>query len=330
MTKAVSRRRVLAGLALAGPAWLGLARGATAQGAWPSQPVRIIVPFEPGGPADAIARVVAARLGEKMGQPFVVENRSGASSAIGTAVVARAKPDGYNLLLGTSAFSGNVALGRPLTFDTRKDLAPIALMGVSPAFLMVSATLPVRSVRELIDYVRQRPDGVTYASPGAGTFPHLAVEMFNLRAGTQMLHVPYRGTAPALTDMVTGRVQAMISDTTGAMQHIQAGAIRVLAAAAGQRSDLLPEVPTLRESGLSDYAAESWFGLIGPAGVPADIQDRLATAVAEVLAEPDATRRMRDIGSTPRSMKPAEFASYVARDIDQLTDVVRAADIKVD
>lgn len=330
MTKASSRRRVLAGLALAGPAWLGLVRGAGAQGAWPSQPVRIIVPFEPGGPADAIARLVAARLGEKMGQPFVVENRSGASSAIGTAFVARARPDGYNLLVGTAAFSGNVALGRPLPFDTRRDLAPIALMGVSPAFLMVSGTLPVRSVRELIDYVKQRPGAVTYASPGTGTFPHLAVEMFNLRAGTQMLHVPYRGNAPALTDMVTGRVQVMISDTTGAMQHIQAGTIRVLAAAAAQRSDLLPEAPTLRESGLPDYAVESWFGLIGPAGVPAEVQDRLATAVAEVLAEPDATRRMREIGSTPRSMKPAEFASYVARDIDQLTDVVRAANIKVD
>lgn len=328
MTTTFSRRLLLG--ALPGTIAAGsLARPALAQ-AWPSRPVRLVVPFDPGGATDVITRLVASRLTTILGQSFVVENRSGAASIVGTQLVARSPADGYTYVTGTAAFSGNAALRRDLPYDALRDLQPVAMMATAPTFLMVNSSVPATTLAQFIAHVRANPGRVTYASPGVGTFPHLAAAMFALQAGLQMEHVPYRGTAPALTDLVAGRVLCTISDLIGTADHLRSGAIRVLAAAAAQRSTLMPDAPTMNEAGLAGYDAESWFGLIAPAGIPAEIAERMSSTVAAVLEEPATRQRLADLNTTPRPMRPAEFAAYVRRDIEKLSDVVRQANIRVD
>lgn len=328
MTNRISRRLLL-GAVPGALAAVPLARPALAQ-AWPARPVRFVVPFDAGGATDTITRLVAARLGTVYGQSFVVENRSGAASIVGTQAVARSPADGYTYVVGTAAFPGNAALRRDLPYDTLRDLQPVVMMATAPTFLLVNGSVPANTLQEFIAHVKANPGRITYASPGVGTFPHLAAEMLALQAGLRMEHVPYRGSAPALTDLVAGRVLCTISDLIGTAGHMQNGAIKVLAAASAQRSPLLPNVPTINEAGLAGYDAESWFGLIAPAGVPTEVEERLAESVIAVLEEPATRQRLADISTQPRPMRPAEFRAYVRRDIEKLTEVVRLANIRVE
>jgi tripartite-type tricarboxylate transporter receptor subunit TctC len=328
MTRTISRRLLL-GAAPGALAAAALARPALAQ-AWPTRPVRFVVPFDPGGATDTITRLVAARLSTTLGQSFLVENRSGAASIVGTQMVARSPADGYTYVVGTAAFPGNAALRRDLPYDTLRDLAPVVMMATAPTFLMIHSSVPANTFAEFIAHAKANPGRITYASPGVGTFPHLAAEMLALQAGLRMEHVPYRGSAPALTDLVAGRVLCTISDLIGTADHLRAGTIKVLAAASAQRSQLMPNTPTMNEAGLAGYDAESWFGLIAPAGVPGEIGERLADAVIAVLDEPATRQRLADLSTAPRPMRPAEFSAYVRRDIEKLTEVVRLANIRVE
>lgn len=305
-----------------------LAKPALAQPrAYPSQPVRIVVPFETGGPTDAIARLVAAKIAPLLGQPFIVENRSGANSVIGTTHVVRSAPDGYTLLMGTNGTSGSAALNPNLPYDTLRDISAVASLAVTPYFLTAAANLPVANFPEFLAYCRAHPGRVTFASSGIGSGPHLAGELLKMRAGIDMVHVPYRGTAPAITDMLAGRVGVYLTSLSAALPHLPGGQLKVLAVASLARSPFVPEVATLDEAGLPGFAAESWFGLLAPAQIPVDAEAVLSRAVATVLNDAEVQERFRAIAHLPMRMSSAEFKAFFRRDIEQWSEVVRVARI---
>jgi len=324
MPHTLRRRSLLAAplLAVAAPA-LGQERS------YPSQPVRVIVPFETGGPTDAIARLVSARLATLLGQPFLVENRGGANSVIGTTHVVRSAADGHTLLIGTNGTSGSAALNPSLPYDTLRDVSAVASLAVTPYFLTASANLPVRDFPEFLAYCRAHPGTVTYASSGIGSGPHLAGELLRMRAGIDMVHVPYRGTAPAITDMLAGRVGVYLTSLSAALPHLPGGALKILAVASRERSPFVPQVATIDEGGLPGFVAESWFGLMAPARVSAETEAVIARAVATVLDDADVQQRFRDIVHLPLRMSSADFKEFFRRDIAQWAEVVRVARITV-
>ena len=322
MLDLLRRRQMLAAPLLAAPS------SALAQGrAFPTQTVRIVVPFETGGPTDAIARLVAAKLATLLGQPFIVENRSGANSVIGTTHVVRSAADGYTLLVGTNGTSGSAALNPNLPYDTLRDVSAVASLAVTPYFLIAAANLPVRDFPGFLAYCRAHPGMVTYASSGIGSGPHLAGELLKMRAGIDMVHVPYRGTAPAITDMLAGRVGVYLTSLSAALPHLPGGALKILAVASKERSPFVPQVATIEEGGLPDFTAESWFGLMAPARVPAETEAVIGRAVATVLDDADVQQRFRDIVHLPLRMSSAEFKEFFRRDIAKWAEVVRVARI---
>ncbi len=325
MRQTMSRRH-LGSLAAAGGAVLSAPAGAQPR-AYPNQAVRIVVPFETGGPTDAIARLVAGKLGGLLGQSFIVENRSGANSVIGTTHVVRSAPDGYTLLIGTNGTSGSAALNPNLPYDTLRDLSAVASLAVTPYFLTASAQLPAANFPEFLAYCRANPGRVTYASSGIGSGPHLAGELLKMRAGIDMVHVPYRGTAPAITDMLAGRVDVYLTSLSAALPHLPGGQMKILAVASRARSPFVPEVATLDEAGLPGFTAESWFGLLAPAQIPPDAEAVLSRAAATVLDDAEVQQRFRDIVHLPLRMSSAEFKAFFRRDIEQWREVVRVARI---
>jgi tripartite-type tricarboxylate transporter receptor subunit TctC len=325
MDQPIQRRR-FGSLATAGG--LLLAAPALAQPrAYPSQPVRIVVPFETGGPTDAIARLVAGKLATLLGQPFIVENRSGANSVIGTTHVVRSAPDGYTLLIGTNGTSGSAALNPNLPYDTLRDISAVASLAVTPYFLTAAANLPVANFPEFLAYCRANPGRVTFASSGIGSGPHLAGELLKMRTGIDMVHVPYRGTAPAITDMLAGRVSVYFTSLSASLPHLPGGQLKILAVASRARSPFVPEVATLEEAGLADFTAESWFGLLAPAQIPPEAEAVLSRAVASVLDDAEVQQRFRDIVHLPLRMSSAEFKDFFRRDIEKWREVVRVARI---
>lgn len=322
MSNPLSRRHIFTAPLLALPA-PALAQART----FPAQAVRIVVPFNPGGPTDVIARLVAGKLSTHWGQPVIVENRAGANSVIGTTHVVRSAPDGYTLLIGTNGTSGSAALNPNLPYDTLRDISAVASLAITPYFLTAAANMPAQNFPEFLAYCRANPGRVTFASSGIGSGPHLAGELLKMRTGIDMVHVPYTGAALAITDMLAGRVHVYFTSLSASLPHLPGGALKILAVASKERSPFVPDVATLEEGGLDDFAAESWFGLMAPARVPDATEAAIAQAVATVLDDAEIQQKFRDIVHLPMRMSSSEFKEFFRRDVAKWTEVVRAARI---
>jgi tripartite-type tricarboxylate transporter receptor subunit TctC len=278
---------------------------------YPSKPVRLIVPYPPGGPTDFVGRAIGQKLTEAWGQTVVVENRAGAASAVGTELAARAPADGHTLLLGTSAgFSINPALGGKLPYDPERDFAPISLLVINPQILVVHPSLPVRSVKDLIALARARPGQLNYASVGNASPQHLGMEMLKSMTGIDMLHVPYKGTAPAVTDILAGNVSLMFNSMPSVLPQVHAGRLRGIAVGSATRSPAAPDIPTVAEAGVPGFEYVTWYGLFAPAGTPREIVGRLNAQIVRILSDPDIARRFSTQGAEPASSTPEQLAQY--------------------
>jgi len=281
---------------------------------YPSRPVRVVVPFAPGGPNDIIVRLVTPKLGESLGQAFVVENRAGAGGNIGTDYVAKSAPDGYTLLsVGPGSLIINPLIGK-VGYDTERDFAPITLMARAPNALVAHPSLPARSVAELIALARSRPGAINYASGGNGSTPHLAAALFATMAGIELTHVPYKGTAPATADLVGGHVQIAFLGIPAVLPHLKSGKLRVLAVTGLQRSPELPGVPTVDESGVPGYEVSPWYGLLAPAATPREIVERVALEAARIVRAPETREKLALQGAEAAGSTPEEFAAAIRAD----------------
>ena len=322
---ALSRRRVLE-LATGAFAFAGIWRSARAQ-TYPTRPVRIIVGFPAGGPSDITARLIAQWLSEHLGQEFVVENRPGAASNIATEAALRAPPDGYTLLLVTSTNAVNVTFYENLNFNFMSDIAPVAGISNGPLVMEVNPTVPAQTVPEFIAYAKANPGKINFASPGNGSTIHLCGELFKMMTGVNMVHVPYRGNAPALTDLLAGQVQMMFADTPSSIEHLRAGKLRALAVTTAMRSDVLPEIPTVSEF-IPGFEASNWFGVAAPKNTPLEIIDKLNKEINVALAEPKIKARLADLGAAALAGSPADFGKLISEEAEKWGKVIRAANIK--
>ncbi len=328
------RHALLLGAALA----LGLGAAQAQTAAWPTKPVRIVVPFAAGGTTDIVARAIAPDLGKAFGQQFVVDNRGGAGGNIGAELVAKSPGDGYTLLMGTVGTHGiNRALYAKLPYDPIKDFVPITLVAAVPNVMEMNAekakALGIHNVQDFIRYAKANPGKLNMASSGNGTSIHLAGELFKAMTGTYMLHMPYRGSAPALLDMVGGNMDVMFDNLPSSMAHIKAGKLKALAVTSARRSDALPDVPTVEEAGgpeLKGFEASSWFGLLAPAGTPPEIVQRIQQEVAKALATPAVKERLVAQGAIPGGNTPAEFTALIDSEHRKWAQVVKASGAKVD
>jgi tripartite-type tricarboxylate transporter receptor subunit TctC len=319
-------RRKFLHLAAGAAALPAVLRVARAQ-AYPSRPVRIVVPTPPGGPNDIIARMVGQWMSERFGQPFVIDNRPGGGNSIGTEVVVRASADGYTLLLCSISNAINAAVYDKLNYNFIRDIAPVAGVVDSPTMLVLNPSVPAKTLLEFIAHAKAYPDKLNMASAGIGHVTHLFGELFKMMTGTNIVHVPYRGAAPALTDMLSGQVQVMF--TAGAIEHIKAGKLRALAITSAKRSEALPDLPAVGEF-VPGYEASSWWGIGAPRNTPADIIDKLNKEVNAALADPRIKSRLADLVGVPMPMTPAELGKLIANDTEKWGKVVRTANIKVE
>ncbi len=303
---------------------------AASQG-FPNRPVRVVVPFPAGGTTDLIARAVSQKLTESTGQPFVVDNRPGAGGNIGSELVAKSPPDGYTLLMGTvGTHAINPGLYPKMPYDHVRDFTPVILVAGVPNVLVVNPSLPVNSVQELIAYAKANPGKLNFASSGNGTSIHLSGELFKTMAGVQMTHVPYKGSAPALQDLVGGQVQLMFDNLPSSLALIKGGKLKPLAVTSLSRAAALPDVPTLAESGLPGFEASSWFGLLAPAGTPPAVVTKLNTEVAKWLASPEAKEKLLAQGAIAAGGTPEDFAKHIAAETAKWQKVVKESGAKVD
>ncbi len=320
-------------LLIAGAAAIALPH-ATAQDRWPSKPVRMIIPFPPGQATDIYGRLFAERLGRIWGQSVVVDNRAGASSIIGMEALKGSAPDGYTLGMASSGpLAINPSVFRKLPYDPVKDFTPISLAFLSPLVILVNNDLPVRNVAELVALLRQQPGRLSYASGGAGTSQHLACELFKLATKTFAVHIPYRGSGPALTDLIGGQVQFMGDSVSAALGHVQAGRIRALAVTSSRRNASLPNVPTVAESGVSgleDFEAVGWAGLIGPVGMPAAVSQKISADFAEVLRDDAIVQRVNGSGSVVHALPGPEFARFIGDEIRKWSTAARVSGTRLD
>jgi tripartite-type tricarboxylate transporter receptor subunit TctC len=322
-----TRRRLLT--LIAGTAVVGIAAPALSQSlSWPQRRVRLIVPFPPGGLTDGIARLIGQRLSESLGRPFVLENMGGAAGAIAAGTVARAPADGYTLLLASLTQFGVLPALEDVAYDPTRDFAPISNIASAPFVLMVNAAVPAHTVKEFVDYVRLRPGQVTYASSGVGSLAHLSMALFLKRAGVDMVHVPYKGGAPAITDLMAGHVAAYFGTRTDAVQQFQSGMIRLLAVSDDKRSTQFPDVPTVSASGYPGFRTTTWNGLAAPAKTPAAIIDTLADEVRRAIANEPFVRSLHQIGVDPIGDGPQAFAATIAADVPLWAEAVRVAGAK--
>jgi tripartite-type tricarboxylate transporter receptor subunit TctC len=301
---------------------------ARAAGTFPDRPVRFIVPYAAGGGTDIIARVIGQKLSEFWGQGVVIDNRPGAGSSIGTALAVKAPPDGYTMLMSSISLAFDAAIYRHLPYDPVRDLAPVSLVALQPNILVVNPSLPAKSVADLIALAKAKPGTIPYASGGNGSGPHLAMELFKSMAGVDLLHIPYKGTAPALNDLVGGQVQVMISVTVSAMPMIKSGLLRALAVTGSQRSPGLPEVPTIAESGVPNYQFTTWYGIQVPAHTPADIVMKLNADVIRAEQAPDVRARLEALGVDQATSSAAEFGDMVRSEIARWTKVADGIGLK--
>lgn len=290
---------------------------------YPNRPVRLIVPYTAGGGVDVVARHVATELSKRLGQPIVVENKAGAGSNIGSDAVAKAAPDGYTLLMASPANAINMSLFRKMPYNTQRDLAPVALIGAVPSVLTVNPEFPAKSIQELVSLAKSRPGTINYGSGGNGTSEHLAAEMFKAMAGIDMMHVPYKGGAAAMTDVMGGQISLMFSNQLGAMPHIKGGKLRVLGVADTNRSAALPDTPTFAEAGYPEFLVTVWWGVMAPAGTPKEVIERLNKEINASLAMPELTKRLEDMGARVIGGSPDQFASFLSADIARWARAVK-------
>ena len=317
--------RALLGAACLVIAGTGLA---TAQD-YPTRPVRMIIPFPPGGSNDVVGRLIAIKLGDRLGKQVVVDNRSGAGGVIGTEVVAKSPPDGYTLLIISMAHAVNPWLYK-LNYDPIKDFAPVGLLAKGANVLVVHPSLPVRSIADLIALAKKQPGDLQYASAGIGSFQHLGGELFKLMAGVDILHVPFKGGGPALVDVVGGHTKVMFSSMVQTVPHIHSGKLHALGTGGPQRSPVLPDVPTIAEAGVSNYEAVNWWGLVAPVGTPQAIIDKLNTELLAVQNAPEVQKQFALEGGEPVPMKPAVFGAYMVSEMNKWEKVVKQGGIKAE
>ncbi|VWX55522.1 conserved hypothetical protein [Burkholderiales bacterium 8X] len=303
--------------------------GAAAQD-YPSRPVKIVVPFAAGGPADVYARFIATRLGESLGQGFVVDNRPGAGSVIGTDLVAKSTPDGYTLLLMSNAHTVNESLIQNKPFQLMRDFMPVAPINYSDLVLVTRGNLGVNNLGELIKLAKAKPGALSYASSGPGTPYHMAGELFKAMAGVSILHIPYRGSAGARTDVLGGQVDMMFDAVTTMTEHARSGKVKAIATTGLERSSVMPEVPTVAEAGVPKYEATIWLGLMAPKGTPTPVVEKLNAEVIKIVSHPDTVRAWKAQGATPMPMKVADFSRYMAADIEKWARIVKISGAKAD
>ena len=298
---------------------------------YPTKPVRMIIPFPPGGTTDILGRVAAQKLGEALGQQVVPDNRPGAAGNIGTELVAKAPPDGYMLLTAPgSTLTIHPSLYPKLPFDPLKDFTPVTILGIVPNALVVHPSLPVRNVKELIALAKSRPGQLNYASTGAGQSTHLSMELFKTMAAVKITHVPYKGSAPAVTDLLGGHVSLMFDNMPSALPHVKANKIRALAVSTLKRSPVAPDIPTVAESGLPGFEVSVWFAVLAPAGTPRPVVDRLNQVLVKALQSSDVRERLSSQGAEPIGNTPEEFTAVMKRDLVKWAKVVKDADIRLD
>jgi tripartite-type tricarboxylate transporter receptor subunit TctC len=320
----LTRRQALAATA-------ALATGpAFAQAGYPNRPVKFIVPFPAGGPVDTTARAMAQKLGDLWGQPGVVDNRAGAGGIVGAEIAAKQPADGYTLFVCSIHHSVLPALKPNLTYNIEKDFVPVSFGAMFPVILVAHPSLQAKNVSELIALAKREPGKIAFSSAGNGGGTHLAGELFNMHAGTQLQHIPYKGSAPAMTDLLGGQVQLMFADAPTALPQIRAGKVRALGVASAQRSALLPDLPTIAEAGLPGYEAYSWAAVVAPAGTPKDIVAKISADLQKVMTQPDVKQRLFDAGAEAMPTSPEKFAQMLRSEIEKWGKVVKTANIKMD
>ncbi|WP_064577339.1 Bug family tripartite tricarboxylate transporter substrate binding protein [Cupriavidus gilardii] len=326
-----ARRRLLAaGVALA-TTFAGVSGAAYAQDGYPTKPITMIVPFSAGGTTDILARIVGLQLGKALGQPVVIENRPGAGGNIGASLAAKAPGDGYTLFMGTiGTHAINQSLYSKLPYDPVKDFAPITRVAMVPNLVVVNPNVPAKSVKELIAYVKANPNKISYGSSGNGSSMHLSGELFNSMTGLNIQHVPYKGSAPAVNDLLGNQIGLMFDNLPSSYQHVKAGKLRPLAVTSAKRSPALPDVPTVAEAGVPGYEATSWFALYATGGTPKAIVDRLNAEVVKILAMPDVQKQMAGQGAEPSPEKPEQLAAFMKTEAAKWAKVVKASGATVD
>jgi tripartite-type tricarboxylate transporter receptor subunit TctC len=307
-----------------------LATGASAADSYPSRPVKIIVPFAAGGPADVYARVLGEKLSRAMGQPFVIEDMPGGGSIVGTAAVAKSQPDGYTLLMMSNTHTVNESLIKDKPFQLMRDFVPVAPINYSDLVLVVHPSVPVKTVKELIALAKAKPGVLNYASSGPGTPYHMAGELFKAMAGVNIVHIPYKGSSGARTDVLGGQVQMMFDAITTMAPHVEAGKVRALGTTGKVRSSVLPNVPTISEAGVPGYEAVIWLGIMAPKGTPEAVVERLNAEIRKAVASPDLEAEWKKQGAVPMSMSPEEFDKYLQADIKKWARVVKISGARQD
>ncbi len=298
--------------------------------AYPEKPIRMIVGFSAGGTTDVVARIVGKEIGETLGQPVVIENRPGAGSNIAAEMVARADPDGYTLLMVAVTSAINHTLYKNLKFDLVQDFQPVALAARVPNVLVVHPDVKANSVAELVDLLKKNPGKFNFASSGSGTSIHMAGELFKLRAGVDVAHIPYKGSANAISDLIGGQVDYMFDNMPSAWPHVESGKLRALAVTTAERSATAPNLPTMQEEGFEGFDVSSWFGVIGPKGIPADVVQTLNKAIREALAKPEVRERFAGLGAVPADTTPEQFGEFIKTEVESWGPVVEASGARVD
>jgi tripartite-type tricarboxylate transporter receptor subunit TctC len=316
--------RVLVGIAIT-------ACAATIATAYPDHPVKMIVPYPAGGTTDILARFVATRLEQRLGKPFIVENRGGASGMIGTAAVAQAAPDGYTLVVGTISTHGiNASVFKTMSYDTVRDFAPVTIIASTPNVLMVHPSLPVQNVKELIAYAQKNPGTLNFGSTSTAGSPHMSGELLKTLAKIDIQHVPYRGASPMLNDLLGGHIKMAFDNLPSSMAHIKSGAVRALAVTTAERFPNAPDIPTMAESGVPGYEVAAWFGVLAPAKTPQPIIDLLQRNIAEIVKEGAIAKRLDDLGAVPSGITPADFSRHIEAEVSKWRDVVAVTGVKVE
>jgi tripartite-type tricarboxylate transporter receptor subunit TctC len=319
--------RLLVGLVLA--AGVAIPQAGAQPAKYPDRPVRMVVGFTAGGGTDVVARILAQKISERLGQSVLVENRTGASGMIAGDLVAKSVPDGYTLMMGTqTTFAVAPALYRKTTLDPARDFAGIAMSAVSPLVLVVHPAVPAHSVKDVIAMAKAKPGAVNYGSGGLGTSPHMSGELFQAVAGIKLAHVAYRGEAPAINDVIGGQIPFMFSNLSAIVGNVRAGQLRAVGVTSAKRAPALPDVPTLAESGLPGFEVETWFALVAPAGTPQEVRARLNAEIKRALALPDVKQRYVDLGMTAEDSTPESVDAYIKSEIAKWTKVIKDADIK--
>jgi tripartite-type tricarboxylate transporter receptor subunit TctC len=314
---------------LAGGAAVTLVPRALGQGGYPNKTIKIIAPVQPGGGVDLVARTIADRLGRVLGQSIIVENQSGGGGVVGSMATARAAPDGYTLMVGYVGTHGTNPAVRKLPYDAVKDFTPIAMVGGTPNILVVPPSVPVKSLSEFVAYVKANPGKLSYGSSGPGTLTHLAMEQLKVAADLDIVHVPYRGIGPAITDILGGQTQALFPGLAAALPHIKAGKMRPLAVTGTRRHPLLPDVPTFEESGYKGFDGVQWYGIVGPANMPASIVKQLNEEINKLLANPELRDRLSSEALEPMPMSPEQFGQYMRDDIAKWSKLAKDRNIQI-